>query len=196
MVAFGFSVGDFIAGINLLIEAASSMSNTHGAQADYQGLSRQLRNLTNSLDCIQALNQNLLQPTQAAALDTALKDCRRSVDDFVQTNKKFKDLQNATGGQWSLATLKRQGRKIQWALWKKADVIKFQCTIQTHAAALQSLLASIQMYVFGKGLRISEAADIGEANSLKFKARLKLRQSCTMPNMEIGSNQFPTNSLI
>ena len=38
MVPFGFSVGDFIASINLLIDAVHSLSDTNGAQADYEEL--------------------------------------------------------------------------------------------------------------------------------------------------------------
>ena len=145
MVPFGFSIGDFIAGINLLIEAASSLSDTHGAQADYQGLCRQLQNLNTSLDCIKSLDIDTMQSMQATALENTLNDCQQCVDDFIRINRKFKDLGSVSRSQWSPDALKSHVRKVQWALWKKADVAKFQQTIQTHCAALQSLLALIQM---------------------------------------------------
>ena len=145
MVPFGFSVGDFIAGINLLIDAVNSLSDTNGAQADYEELGRQLKNLRKGFECIQGLSLDSTQSAQVSAVDTAINDCRLCVDGFVKRNSKFKSLEATSGTLWSLAALKRQGRKVQWALWKKADVAKFRAAIQQHSDALQMLLASIQM---------------------------------------------------
>lgn len=145
MVPFGFSVGDFIAGLNLLIDAVHSLSDTDGAQADYSELGRQLKSLRKGFECIQGLNIHVTQSAQASAVDTALNDCRLCLDRFVKRNSKFKSLEATSGTQWSLAALERQGRKVQWALWKKADVAKFRAAIQQHSNALQMLLASIQM---------------------------------------------------
>lgn len=145
MVPFGFSVGDLIAGINVLIDAVHSLSDTNGAQADYQELGRQLKNLRNGFECIEGLKLDATQSAQASAVNTALNDCRLCVDDFVKRNGKFRCLEEISDNQWSLAALKRQGRKVQWALWKKADVAKFRAAIQQHSDAIQMLLASIHM---------------------------------------------------
>ena len=145
MVPFGFSVGDFIAGINLLIDAIHSLNDTNGAQADYEGLGRQLNNLKSGFECIESLDLDATQIAQVSAVDTALSDCRLCIDDFTKRNSRFKSLETPSGEQWTLAALKRQGRKVQWALWKKADVAKFRAAIQLHSDAVQMLLASIQM---------------------------------------------------
>lgn len=145
MIPFGVSVGDFITGINLLIDAVHSLNDTHGAQADYEELGRQLKNLGKGFECIEDLHLDATQSPQASAVNEALKDCRLCVDGFVKRNSRFKSLETTSGNQWSLAALKRQGRKVQWALWKKADVAKFQVAIQQHSDAIQMLLASIQM---------------------------------------------------
>ena len=145
MVPFGFSVGDFIAGINLLIDAIHSLNDTNGAQADYEELGRQLRNLKNGFECIEGLNLDTMQVAQVSAVDTALSDCRLCIDAFIKRNSRFKSLETPSGEKWTLAALKRQGRKVQWALWKKADVAKFRAEIQQHSEAVQMLLASIQM---------------------------------------------------
>ncbi|KAM0801690.1 hypothetical protein BDR22DRAFT_156623 [Usnea florida] len=145
MIPFGFSVGDFIAGINLLIDAIHSLSDTNGAQADYEGLGRQLSNLKNGFECIESLDLDATQIAQVSAVDTALSDCRLCIDDFTRRNSRFKSLETPSGEQWTLAALKRQGRKVQWALWKKADVAKFGAAIQLHSDAVQMLLASIQI---------------------------------------------------
>lgn len=145
MVPFGFSVGDFIAGINILIDAVHGLSETNGARADYEELGRQLKNLRKGIECIEGLNLDDTQLAQASAVNTALDDCRLCVDSFVKRNGNFKSLEDQPGKQWSLAALKRQGRQVQWTLWKKADVAKFRAAIQQHSDAIQMLLASIQM---------------------------------------------------
>ena len=143
MIPFGFSVGDCIAGISILIDAVHGLSKTNGAQADYDGLGRQLQNLSNGLGFVEGLSLDTAQ--QTLAVDTALHDCRRCIDSFVERNSKFKSLDVTSDKQWTLAALKRQGRKVQWAVWKKADVAKFQAAIQQHSATIQMLLVSIQL---------------------------------------------------
>ena len=145
MIPFGVSVGDFFAGINLLIDAVHSLGETNGAQADYEELGRQLQNLKKGFECIQGLNLDATQLVEASAVDKALNDCRLCMDTFARRNSKFKSLEALCGEKWSLATLKRQGRKMQWALWKKADVARFRAAIQQHSDAVQMLLISIQM---------------------------------------------------
>lgn len=146
MVPFGFSVGDFVAGISLLIDVVQSFSDTNGAQADYDELTRQLKNLRNGFESIEDLNLDATQAAQASAVSTALNDCRLCVDSFIKRNEKFKSLETPSGKQFSLAALKRQGRKVQWALWKQKYVAKFRASIQQHINAVQMLLGSIQMW--------------------------------------------------
>ena len=98
MVPFGFSVGDFIAGINLLIGAIHSLSDTNGAQADYEGLGRQLSNLKNGFECIEGLNLDDTQIAQVSAVATVLSDCRLCIDDFTKRNSRFKSLEVPCGG--------------------------------------------------------------------------------------------------
>lgn len=60
-VQFGVSVGDFIFGIEVLIDAIKSLSDNHGAQVDYkdwalQGLGRELYSLKSAFGCVQNLS--------------------------------------------------------------------------------------------------------------------------------------------
>ena len=74
-VPFGVSVGDFIVGIEVLLDAIKSLSDTHGAQADYKELFRELNSLKTALGCIQNLSLVPSQPTQASAVNAAINDC-------------------------------------------------------------------------------------------------------------------------
>ena len=145
MVPFGFSVGDFIAGINLLLDIVRTFDTTQGAQADYRELGEELINLRRVFEGLKDLDLDTPQSSKASAVNKILNDCQSCIDGFMKKNSKFQSLSDTSEKRWSLATLKRQGRKVQWALWKKADVARFRTTIQQHANALQLLLASIHM---------------------------------------------------
>lgn len=146
MVGLGISVGDFIAGLNFLIDAVHSLSDTYGAQADYEELSRELQSLNSGLDGIRALSLDSTYQTEIAEVNAAVDKCRACVEDFVQRNSKFKSLETTPGKRWSLATLKKCGRGVQWAVWKKDDVAKFRNQVQYHSGAIAMLLARLQVY--------------------------------------------------
>ena len=113
MVPFGFSVGDFIRGVDLLIDVVHSLSDTHGAQADYKEIESELHSLNNGLDSVRSLTQESSNETEISAVIAAVDKCRACVEDFVRRNRKFKSLESTTGKKWTLAALKKSGRAIQ-----------------------------------------------------------------------------------
>ena len=145
MVGFGISVGDFIAGINTLIDIVHSLSDTHGAQADYRELGSELQSLKSGLDGVKALSPDPTVTTELSALDAAVEKCRACVESFVERNSKFKSLENTPRKKWSLATLKKHGRGVQWAIWNKDDVQRFRDQIQYHTGAIGMLLGTLQV---------------------------------------------------
>lgn len=144
-VPFGFSVGDFISGVELLIDAIKSLRDTNGAQDDYRELGRVLKHLRNGLECIEALSLDPTQPVQFSAAKAAVHDCLLCLDDFIQRNAKFSGLGSTPASHWTVVGFKDRWRMVQWALWKKADVSKFKSEVQQHAEAIQMLLATIHM---------------------------------------------------
>lgn len=144
-VPFGFSVGDLISGIELLIDAIKSLRDTNGAQDDYRELGRELKHLRNGLECIEALSLGPTPPIQLSAAKAAVHDCLLCLDSFIQRNAKFSSLGSTPGSHWTAVCLKKRWRMVQWALWKKADIAKFKSEVQQHAEAIQMLLATIQV---------------------------------------------------
>ncbi len=145
MVAFGFSVGDLIASVNLLIDVAHSLDNTHGAQADYQELGRELQSLNSGLDGIGALSLDSKYEAEILAVNAAVDKCRTCVKAFVKRYEAFKSLENTSRENWSLARLKNCGRGVQWAVWKKDDVVRFRDQVHCHSEAIGMLLDTLQM---------------------------------------------------
>lgn len=146
-VAFGFSVGDFITGINLLIDSVKSFSETHGTKADHEELQRELIVLKNTLDGIQALSLDQAQAAQILAVNDAIDACHSCVNGFLQRNSKFKSLSSNPAKQWSLAAFKRGVLGIQWAILKKTEIAKFRAKVERQSNNIHMLLATLQMYV-------------------------------------------------
>ena len=144
-VVFGFSVGDFIAGIDLLVDSVKSLDEAHGAKADYQELGRELSSFKNALDGIQALSLGQAQVDQVTAVNTAVDGCRLCVDEFVQRNSKFESLDSIPSKRWSLASFKKGVLGIRWAVVKKKEVAKFRSDIQRHSDHILMLLATLEM---------------------------------------------------
>ena len=142
---FGFSLGDFISGIGLLIEIFQSLNEANGAQAEYKELWRELTNIKNGLESVQKLSLDHCQSAQASAVENAVNDCLSCIDGFMQRNKKYCGLGSTPVARWSSAGFRTSVRMVQWALWKKADLVKFKSEVQQHTAAIQMLLGGITM---------------------------------------------------
>ena len=144
-VPFGFSVGDFVSGIELLLDGIKSLRDTNGARDDYRELIRELEHLKNGLKSVEALYIDSTQPIQCSAAKAMVDDCLMRIDDFIQQNARFSSLDATPAGRWTVAGLKDRWRMVQWALWKKADVVRFKSQVQQHVEAIRMLLTSIQM---------------------------------------------------
>ena len=144
-VAFGFSIGDFIAGINLLIDSVKSLDKAHGAKADYQELARELSSLNDALDGIHTLSLSQAQVSQVKAVSTAVDGCRLCIDGFVQRNSKFESLDSSPSKKWSSAAFKKGVLGIRWTIVKKKEVAKFRSDIQRHSDRILILLATLEM---------------------------------------------------
>ncbi|KAL8792264.1 MAG: hypothetical protein Q9195_005143 [Heterodermia aff. obscurata] len=146
---FGFSLGDFIAGIGLLLDIFQSLNSTNGAPADYKELWRELMNLKIALQGVRSLSPDPSQGPQASVVSSiasAVNDCLSCIDGFMQKNKEYSQLGSTPANRWSSAGFKSSWRMVGWATWKKAEVAKFKGQVQQHVAAIQMLLAELEIH--------------------------------------------------
>jgi hypothetical protein len=136
-VPFGFSIGDFIAGIKLLKTGLDSLSDTRGAKADYLELRRTLGALDKVLN---ETNQLTTAQHQAAVEEVAV--CKDCIEKFLVEFKKFELLEC---GPVNASKLRFALRKLQWSLCKKDDVRVFKDHLDTHVNALQLQLTIYQV---------------------------------------------------
>jgi predicted HicB family RNase H-like nuclease len=151
-VPFGFSVGDFIAGINLVKDVIKALQDSRGSSKEYLELIAELRSLETALFEVKTLDLRIEQRAKRAALREASKQCQTSIDNFLKDLMKYSTNLRLGG---SLCAWKDAYRKIQWKLCKKDDLVRFREEIGFHVQSIQMLMLTIQMYdCFRKGQRI------------------------------------------
>jgi hypothetical protein len=144
---FGFSFGDFIAGICLLKDVVAAFSDTKGARASYQELSRELSSLQSALEGIRDQTYDQSHPHHGVAITEALERCQRCIDEFVKRLSKSKSILASSGSsKWSRSSFERHIRKIEWAVCKQTDVHQFRKEIQIHKMAILSLQTTLLRY--------------------------------------------------
>lgn len=135
-MSFGWSVGDVIAGIEVLIEIFKALDDTRGGKATYSELARELSSLQNALDGIGTYRIY-------SSLDQAVRNCQECIDAFVERIKKFRGMNQDQGNwRWSLDTFKKNVRAVEWAMCKKGEVDEFRKAVLFHTGSILSLQIS------------------------------------------------------
>jgi hypothetical protein len=137
---FGVSVSDFVAGIKLLKESIEALCDAKGARADYAELSRSLSSLERALTVASAVV--LDTDNRRNALRKTLENCKQCITSFLVDIEKFNLLLDQNASKRRIAA---GIRKIQWAVCKKEDVMKFRSQIEMHVGALDMLLLTFQV---------------------------------------------------
>jgi hypothetical protein len=130
VVGFGFSVGDFIAGIRLFKGAIESFSATRGARADYTELRKCLSTLEASLT---AANR-FTTPLHQAAIEPIVVNCKECIANFLVRTAKFALLKDKST---DTSRLRAGLRKVQWSLCEKEKVLELLQNLNSHISALQ-----------------------------------------------------------
>ncbi|KAI4243813.1 MAG: hypothetical protein LQ352_006962 [Teloschistes flavicans] len=142
-VGFGFSVGDFIAAINLVGTVIDALSNSSKSSSELQELLRQLYSLQIALDEVNSIRFSDQLHAELLALRQAAAQCQLTISAFLAQVASYQPhLVGIDGGSNSL---QRGWKKIQWAVCKKKDLVQFQTDLSAHTAAIQIILATIQM---------------------------------------------------
>lgn len=141
---FGFSVGDFIAGVSLVKKLIRALNDAAGSRAAYRKLISELLNLEEALTETGNLQLGPAQESQKLILLRVSTQCQTSIEEFLQKNAKFKEslgLQSST----TLSTWRTNLHKIQWALCKDNAIDDLRTEIAAHTTTLKVILATVQV---------------------------------------------------
>jgi len=139
---FGFSVGDFISGLELIRQLIKALEDSSGSSKEYRDLIRELYSLERALLEVKHLNvDDSLQPQKNAVIQAAVQ-CQETISVFLSQIAKYQPSlrTGGSGGSW-----RDRLRKIQWALCRKDDVQRFRAQIQGHTSSITILLMTLKL---------------------------------------------------
>ncbi|MCJ1341108.1 hypothetical protein MMC09_006404 [Bachmanniomyces sp. S44760] len=140
-VGFGFSVGDFIAAVNLIRISIEAVQDSKGATNSFRSLLDELQSLESGLEAIDELCDLEVGSKRHAAITHAVVQCQACIEDFLARTAKYqKWIRPGAPMGWQSSL-----RKIQWALCKKADIDDFRMQLERHASTINMLLITLQI---------------------------------------------------
>ena len=153
-VGFGFSVGDFVAALNLTRDVIDALQASSTARTEYRELLRQLYSLETALQQVNRLEcddtedggSSLDRGSEIIALRQTAAQCQRTIDDFFARIKSYQPHLTADGStQRASSRWKSRWKKVQWTLCCKDDVAKLQADLIGHTESINLLLTLLQM---------------------------------------------------
>ncbi|KAH7413667.1 hypothetical protein DE146DRAFT_2500 [Phaeosphaeria sp. MPI-PUGE-AT-0046c] len=137
MPAFGFSVGDFIAAIELCNKISKALKDTNGASSDFNNVAIELRGLENVLRRVVALEPNASNIEHVNAIRSLALSCQIPVQSFL---RKLQAYESALG---PVPTRKFQAsRKLKWAFQMVEEVNKMRALIAARTDSINVRLAT------------------------------------------------------
>ena len=141
-MSFGFSVGDFVAVSNLIVDITTSLKDVGGAKSEYQGLLRELeclRRALQHLDMLQSRDSSSTSESLASIKHAALS-CRFPLEEFLSKIKKY---DKYLGVQGKKNDVKGIVKRLEWSfgVGRPDEIAKLQSYLNVHVGTINILLA-------------------------------------------------------
>ena len=144
-VGFGFSIGDFIAALELVGTVIDALRESGQASTEYQELLRELFSLETALLHVKRLEVDESLHTELIALRQAAAQCQNTIDQFWTRIQKY---QPHLGNLRTSSRIRGGWVKIKWALCRKDDLREFKANLVGHTQSINIILDTVQMSVF------------------------------------------------
>ena len=140
---FGFSVGDFLAALELVSTVIDALRDSGQAGNEFRELLHQLYSLETALIQVKRLEIDDSQYDELVALRQAAAQCQCTINAFWD---KIEVYQRNLGPFASRASkLRDRWMRVRWAVCKKSDVATFKADLAGHTESMQLLLSTLQM---------------------------------------------------
>ncbi|KAK4494087.1 hypothetical protein PRZ48_014385 [Zasmidium cellare] len=137
---FGFSVGDFIAAIELIGKAAKALKETSGATRRYRQAALELEGLASVLRQVQALRPTNRTDETIRKIHLCAHVCYLPLQSFLSVVQKLEaSLGTSTQTHWP-QKLKSGVKKIQWAILLEKELAKLKASIGPSLTSIDLLL--------------------------------------------------------
>ena len=136
--AFGFSVGDFISAIELIVKVTKALKSCGGAASEYRSLIEELRHLRLLLEQLEDIKPSVSNLHHVNAIRGMALTFRVPLSEFFEKVEKYRSSMatSNTGTSW-------QGlhRKSQWAVVMPGEINKLRTIITMKIVTISLLLA-------------------------------------------------------
>ena len=139
--AFGFSIGDFINGINFVKDVIQALSESRGSSNEYVELRTQIESLEIALSQVQSQSPFIQEIVHPGALVSALTACRELVNTFLHGIEKY---HVSLSRKAPRAVWKDTLRKIQWRVSVPEELVTFRAKISFYVNTIGMQLNVIQ----------------------------------------------------
>jgi hypothetical protein len=141
-MSFGWSAGDILAAIQLIVTLANTLEEATGSSSQYRDVVRELYSLEKALVEVKSLKFEEEQHHRQVALFGATLQCRETIDAFMQKIGKYQpSLRKGGSGSW----IKDALHKMQWGLCAQKEVDLFRTSLNAHTSAIGIMLQAIQV---------------------------------------------------
>jgi hypothetical protein len=141
-MSFGFSIGDFLAAIELVHDLAIALSDSHGSVAKFKGLVQELYSLERAMIEAKTLQVPSGLESELWMVQQAASQAQAAITDFLQKNDGYV----RSLGQGSSKWWKDAFHKVKWALFKAKDVEELRACLRGHTLAMGIMLQGLQMF--------------------------------------------------
>ncbi len=143
-MSFGFSVGDFLAAIELVHDLAFALSHSRGSGTKFRGLIQELYALERVMIEIKTLQMPPGLESQLWMVQQATSQIQTVITKFLQQNDIYMQyLGQVSSSRW----WKTSFYKVKWALYKADDVEELRASLRGHTVAMGLMLQVLQMSV-------------------------------------------------
>ena len=174
-VPFGFSLGDFIAGINVIVIAVKAVQESNGATAEHAALLNELANLEGGLTAMDDLDIDQSRHRQCRAIDNAVKECQDCITNFIRSIAKYQPWLRPGAKNWRASL-----RKMQWAFCKKDDIRNLRDNLERRSSSINMLLITLQ---------ISQTTAIGHQQHHLLQSAADTQEAMTNVHDDILTNR-------
>jgi hypothetical protein len=134
---FGFSVGDFIAVIDLVQKVGKALHGQNGASAEYQRLIQNIQTLRLIFQHLECLNLDETNRSLVNAIQAQAHESVKPLNEFLKNVAKYeKRLGQAPTGGGLLGGV----RKAQWAVTIRDELSKLQSIINLEVEKMNLLM--------------------------------------------------------
>jgi hypothetical protein len=158
-MSFGFSVGDFVAALELVGTVIRALRETGGAKSRLREVVNELYSLERAILQVKQLEFDAAEESEYQALCAVAAQCHETIDTFYRSASRYTKrlLNDGDDARAYTAWL-----KIKWTICHRDDIDIFRAGIAAHTQSLHLLLTTVEV----KRTRASRSANIQALDAL------------------------------